>query len=65
MLDEGEIEDCVAIIGRKIRELMRLLGIRGQLSRHVEVGESYVGGKSKGDKRGRGAEHHVSALEGV
>jgi transposase-like protein len=42
-------------MGHKIRELMDKLGMSEPLSGHVEIDESYVGGKKRGGKRGRGA----------
>ena len=52
----GVTYKCAWRIGHKIRELMDLLGMERQMSGHVEVDESYIGGKRKGSKRGRGAE---------
>ncbi len=44
----GVTYKCAWRIGHKVRELMDLLGMRSKLSGHVEVDESYVGGKHKG-----------------
>jgi hypothetical protein len=52
----GVTYKCAWRIGHKIRELMDMLGMDCQMSGHVEVDESYIGGKRKGGKRGRGAE---------
>ena len=52
----GVTYKCAWRMGHKIRELMDTLGMSEPLSGHVEVDESYVGGKRKGGKRGRGAE---------
>lgn len=52
----GVTYKCAWRIGHKVRELMDMLGMRSKMSGHVEVDESYVGGKTKGGKRGRGAE---------
>jgi transposase-like protein len=52
----GVTYKCAWRIGHKIRELMDMLGMDRQMSGHVEVDESYIGGKRKGGKRGRGAE---------
>ncbi len=46
---------CAWRMGHKIRELMDKLGMSEPLSGHVEIDESYVGGKKRGGKRGRGA----------
>jgi transposase len=43
-------------MGHKICELMDSLGISEPLSGHVEVDETYLSGKRRGDKRCRGAE---------
>ena len=55
----GVTYKCAWRIGHHIRELMDKLGMGKEpqepMSGHVEVDESYVGGKSKGGKRGRGA----------
>ena len=51
----GVTYKCAWRIGHKIRELMDMLGMGKLMSGHVEVDESYVGGKTKGGKRGRGA----------
>jgi len=47
---------CAWRMGHKIRALMDKLGMSEPLSGHVEVDETYVGGKRRGGKRGRGAE---------
>jgi transposase len=47
---------CAWRMGHKIRELMDKLGMTKPLSGHVEIDETYVGGKRHGSKRGRGAE---------
>ncbi len=51
----GVTYKCAWRIGHKIRELMDMLGMGKLMSGHVEVDETYVGGKRKGGKRGRGA----------
>ncbi len=42
-------------MGHKTWELMDTLGMSEPLSGHVKVDETYIGGKRKGGKRGRGA----------
>ncbi len=60
----GVTYKCAWRIGHKIRELMDMLGMKRLMSGHVEVDETYVGGKSKGGKRGRGA-HGKTVVFGV
>ena len=58
----GITHKCALRMTHKIRELMDASIEPGFLSGIVEVDECYIGGKTKGGKRGRGADNKVPVI---